>query len=69
MEQDHLGSRIRTTVTPAWDGEAGESIEGLNQTTRPFLGRVVDEDPPVGLEPRMEGHAQKASLLFEEDTL
>jgi hypothetical protein len=69
MEQDHLGGRIRTSVTSEWDGETGESIEGLNQTTGPFLGRVIDEDPPVGLELRMEGHSQKARLLFEEDTL
>jgi hypothetical protein len=69
MEQDHLGGRIRTSVTSEWDGETGESIEGLNQTTGPFLGRVIDEDPPIGLKPWMEGHSQKAGLLFEEDTV
>ena len=69
MKQDHLGGRIRTPVSSGWDGKAGESIEGLNQTTGPCLGGVIDEDPPIGLKPWMEGHPQKAGLLFEEDTI
>ena len=69
MKQDHLGGRIRTPVSPGWDGKTGESIEGLKQTTGPFFRGVIDEDPPIGLKPRMEGHSQKARLLFEEDTL